>query len=154
MCGVYVCSEPFEVMVGITFLCYDIAQNKKKWLYLFCLVSYLSKKMHNHHSCGNYQNINYYVPDEWKMSRAENDAYWGSTDTAPKELDNFFDEDVSKNALIQLRMSILELLTGFWSFEAHWRFYNSLRNIFWLSIFSEFWINNQKNGVFSDLGRI
>ncbi|MPC13525.1 Spermatogenesis-defective protein 39 [Portunus trituberculatus] len=28
-----------------------------------------------------------------KMNRAENDAYWGSTDTAPPTLDNFFDED-------------------------------------------------------------
>ncbi|XP_042237948.1 spermatogenesis-defective protein 39 homolog [Homarus americanus] len=27
------------------------------------------------------------------MSRAENEAYWGSTDTAPSALDNFFDED-------------------------------------------------------------
>lgn len=29
------------------------------------------------------------------MNRAENEAYWGSTDTAPSALDNFFDEDVS-----------------------------------------------------------
>lgn len=29
------------------------------------------------------------------MSRAENEAYWGATDTAPQALDNFFDEDVS-----------------------------------------------------------
>nr|XP_027219219.1 spermatogenesis-defective protein 39 homolog [Penaeus vannamei] len=27
------------------------------------------------------------------MSRAENEAYWGATDTAPQALDNFFDED-------------------------------------------------------------
>lgn len=29
------------------------------------------------------------------MNRAENEAYWVSTDTAPSALDNFFDEDVS-----------------------------------------------------------
>ncbi|XP_045615446.1 spermatogenesis-defective protein 39 homolog isoform X2 [Procambarus clarkii] len=31
------------------------------------------------------------------MSRAENEAYWGSTDTAPSALDNFFDEDSDVN---------------------------------------------------------
>ncbi|XP_066977342.1 spermatogenesis-defective protein 39 homolog [Macrobrachium rosenbergii] len=31
------------------------------------------------------------------MSRAENDAYWGSTDTASSALDNFFDEDSDVN---------------------------------------------------------
>ncbi|XP_053634170.2 spermatogenesis-defective protein 39 homolog isoform X2 [Cherax quadricarinatus] len=31
------------------------------------------------------------------MSRAENEAYWGSTDTAPSALDSFFDEDSEVN---------------------------------------------------------
>lgn len=31
------------------------------------------------------------------MSRTENEAYWGSTDTAPSALDNFFDEDSEVN---------------------------------------------------------
>lgn len=56
------------------------------------------------------------------MNRAENEAYWGSTDTAPSALDNFFDEDSDVNWTgysANYSPSSTVSPTGSWDFVPH-----------------------------------